>query len=395
MSINYTLSRNEQYNSLEIIFDGKPSDTVREALKALKFRYHGGKKLWYGYADEQTVRAAISGQENALDPVPAVRTSARPAKGTPQNRVRILYNGMKVDGKLYRCLYSINDEHISVYGRDYEHLPRGFFDVRNDSDVYTDYFEEDYAQIPPEHPFYRFFLYAARKDSAASAKRYIKKLEKRMQDPRYARQADYYRQEIESCKKRIADFEKMRDPGQPTQEDLNLIDEQRQQAENARREAEHREQCLRQEKAMRKRTNGRHLIEEQMKAHPIKEGEPVVLIRWSEHPGFYSWEDNTLRLSVAAAETILRTFDTENNEDPEEHGYDKTSFIITGKLDNGDEFTYEGRYDLGDGEGGMIQHIRSLGEWELTHDLYGHKKPVPDPDNGRIRLADYLQRFIA
>lgn len=57
--MTYTLTKNEQFDSIEILFDGKPSEAIREALKALKFRWHGVKKIWYGYAEEETVRKAI------------------------------------------------------------------------------------------------------------------------------------------------------------------------------------------------------------------------------------------------------------------------------------------------------------------------------------------------
>lgn len=62
--MEYTITKNAQFNSLEIAFAGKPSEKVREALKALKFRWHAQKKIWYGYTDEETARAAINGQEN-------------------------------------------------------------------------------------------------------------------------------------------------------------------------------------------------------------------------------------------------------------------------------------------------------------------------------------------
>lgn len=57
--MTYTITQNPAHNSLEITFDGKPAQAVREALKALRFRWHGVKKLWYGYADETEARAAI------------------------------------------------------------------------------------------------------------------------------------------------------------------------------------------------------------------------------------------------------------------------------------------------------------------------------------------------
>lgn len=62
--MEYTIRKNEQFNSLEITFEGKPSEAVRDALKALRFRWHGVKKFWYGFADESKVRAAIDGRDD-------------------------------------------------------------------------------------------------------------------------------------------------------------------------------------------------------------------------------------------------------------------------------------------------------------------------------------------
>ena len=59
--MEYSIKRNEQFNSLEVVFSGKPSEEIRNALKSLRFRWHGVKKLWYGFADEEKVRAAIDG----------------------------------------------------------------------------------------------------------------------------------------------------------------------------------------------------------------------------------------------------------------------------------------------------------------------------------------------
>lgn len=61
--MTYTISKSIQFNSLEISFTGKPSEAVRTALKALKFRWHGVKKIWYGFADESTVVDAIQKAE--------------------------------------------------------------------------------------------------------------------------------------------------------------------------------------------------------------------------------------------------------------------------------------------------------------------------------------------
>lgn len=59
--MTYEITNNTQFNSIEIKFDCKPSEAVRDALKALKFRWHKVKKVWYGYADQSTVAAALDG----------------------------------------------------------------------------------------------------------------------------------------------------------------------------------------------------------------------------------------------------------------------------------------------------------------------------------------------
>ena len=46
---------------------------------------------------------------------------------------------------------------MSIYARDYADLPRDLFEVKNDSDSYTDYFENDRAYLTPAHPLYMYF----------------------------------------------------------------------------------------------------------------------------------------------------------------------------------------------------------------------------------------------
>lgn len=62
--MKYTITTNEQFNSIEITFDGKPSEAIRTALKDMHFRWHGVKKVWYGYKDEETVKKALEEAEN-------------------------------------------------------------------------------------------------------------------------------------------------------------------------------------------------------------------------------------------------------------------------------------------------------------------------------------------
>lgn len=66
--VNYTITENAKFGSREVRFDGKPSEAVRTALKALKLRWHGAEKCWYGYAQESEIIAAILGASKDEEP---------------------------------------------------------------------------------------------------------------------------------------------------------------------------------------------------------------------------------------------------------------------------------------------------------------------------------------
>jgi len=76
----FAITHNDQFNSTEIAFDGKPSEAVRDALKGLRFRWHRARGIWYGYADPATVRAAITGEAvtEPSRPTPAAKPTSRP-----------------------------------------------------------------------------------------------------------------------------------------------------------------------------------------------------------------------------------------------------------------------------------------------------------------------------
>lgn len=65
--MTYQIINNNQFNSIEIKFDGKPSEAVRNALKKLRFRWHRVKKVWYGYTDAETATKAIEEAEKPLE----------------------------------------------------------------------------------------------------------------------------------------------------------------------------------------------------------------------------------------------------------------------------------------------------------------------------------------
>lgn len=139
------------------------------------------------------------------------------------------------------------------------------------------------------------------------------------------------------------------------------------EAENASRRAEQEAEQAERETVLRRRVAGRCFITETEQAHPINPGAPFVEIPFSENPAFYACTDQAgktgepLRLSVAAAEIIIRHYDAEVYADPES-AYDKTDFVIRYTDEHGQPSTYSGRYDLGCDAGGLVSHIRSFGE---------------------------------
>ena len=70
--MTYEIRHNPQFNSTEVYFDGKPSESVRDALKALKFRWHSVKRCWYGYASEPSTAEAITAASTEEEPTAVV-----------------------------------------------------------------------------------------------------------------------------------------------------------------------------------------------------------------------------------------------------------------------------------------------------------------------------------
>lgn len=61
--MKYEVRKNEQYNSNEVYFEGKPSVEVRDGLKALRMRWNRVKCCWYGFATEEEIANAVDGKK--------------------------------------------------------------------------------------------------------------------------------------------------------------------------------------------------------------------------------------------------------------------------------------------------------------------------------------------
>lgn len=94
---------------------------------------------------------------------------------------------------------------------------------------------------------------------------------------------------------------------------------------------------------------------------------PVVTFLWSEHEAI---KDNQ-KMSLLEANNLMKDLDSkvvalkqEAQEKGDYYPYFKTKFKIEYVM-NGETHTYEGRQDIGDGDGSLIDHIKDYGEKEF------------------------------
>lgn len=391
--MQYKIEKNEKYNSCEVVFDGKPSESIREKLKKNGFRWHRLRGLWYGYTTAEKIKSILDGVND--ESVEAVENGNKKAEAIPEKKaeatpIKFYYNGIKLDGgKLQKVNYYIQESEAVLIAADIGTiLPRDIFEVSNDSDAYSDYYDTDGTVVAPSHPLYKFVLYAAKKADYMQKKKaldsYINGNGKR-----------FYQLDIEATKKQLKDFESLENVGQPSNADLLKVDEM-----NARKEAE---RIARQEAEDRKRAElykqkadfTKKAIEQAERLFPLDStGKTYALILWSENNALYeiSRENGTEKhLSLAAADFLILTLDNKQHatRDREEalSYYDKTAFIIY----KDGEAVYQGRYDIGDGEGGLVAHIKALAEWDATHNCFGAKKDgKTQEDEERLKFAEWL-----
>ena len=105
-------------------------------------------------------------------------------------------------------------------------------------------------------------------------------------------------------------------------------------------------------------------------------------IGFSEHPAFYDRQlnDRYTDLSFALGNKLLGILDEKQHREREGDKnigwYHKTDFVIKAVI-GGEEFNYEGRFDIGDGEGDLIAHIKNFYDYALSskgEQLYGEDR---------------------
>lgn len=102
---NYTITANPEFNSIEILFNEKPSEQIRNALKELRFRWHNVKKVWYGYKDEETVRAALENAEKG---------NTTKCEKTTAKAVKVNKYGVKV-GDIFSASWGYEQTNIDFF----------------------------------------------------------------------------------------------------------------------------------------------------------------------------------------------------------------------------------------------------------------------------------------
>lgn len=108
--------------------------------------------------------------------------------------------------------------------------------------------------------------------------------------------------------------------------------------------------------------------------------QPIVTIIWSESAGLRDGQQMTL----AEADALFQQLDAAHGP-----GYDKTKFRINftfqGELDS-----YEGRQDFGDGDGGLIDHIKAFHEYYANDEQW--KNHVLNQDGPEALEQDAAHR---
>ena len=134
-------------------------------------------------------------------------------------------------------------------------------------------------------------------------------------------------------------------------------------------------------------------------------------IGFSEHPAFYDrqFNDRYTDLSFALGNYLLGVLDEKQHRERESKDnvgwYHKTDFEITATI-GGEDFHYEGRFDIGDGEGDLISHIKNFYEYSLSpncpfipewkkqgEDYY--REQIESLQRGRDMFVPYLEQHKA
>mgnify|MGYP004718904905 FL=1 len=89
-----TMAINKEFNGIELTFEGKPAEEIREAMKAAGFRWHRMKKLWYAKQNPERMELAkkLSG-----DATPAQVSEVAVAASEPVSKFGLMVGDILTD----------------------------------------------------------------------------------------------------------------------------------------------------------------------------------------------------------------------------------------------------------------------------------------------------------
>lgn len=89
-----TMAINNEFNGIELTFEGKPAEEIREAMKAAGFRWHRMKKLWYAKQNPERMELAkkLSG-----DATPAQVSAVAVAASEPVSKFGLMVGDILTD----------------------------------------------------------------------------------------------------------------------------------------------------------------------------------------------------------------------------------------------------------------------------------------------------------
>ena len=93
----FTITDNAEYGTLEIKFDGKPSEPVRNVLKENKFRWHKVKGVWYGKGERTDIVKALREAYQSEDKAEETETKPATEKTATTNNEEAIQNGENAD----------------------------------------------------------------------------------------------------------------------------------------------------------------------------------------------------------------------------------------------------------------------------------------------------------
>lgn len=156
---------------------------------------------------EQTAKQA----KTSLEPLP-----------NSEHDVKFMWNGIKIDGQLYKGIYStgpytetssLPQGTVSIY-MDTSRTPRDCgLEIKNESDIMTDYFEKDTVLVRPDSKYYSEAATAANAYDIHMEKVAIKQYEKGFAKYIGTDMEEYYANELSKHKAKLSELKKKSNKG--------------------------------------------------------------------------------------------------------------------------------------------------------------------------------------